>query len=205
MHAEALAKPTAQCLKILSEQTFLNSYYLAGGTAVALHLGHRRSEDLDFFTSEKIDSLKLRELLQSLGKFILDEESPGTLHGNLEGVKVSFLEYPYPTLESTSNYLGIQIAGKKDLAAMKLDAIASRGKKRDFVDIFALAKAGMSLKEMLLFFENKYQSLHYNLAHTIKSLTYFRDADSDPDPVFLIKMDWNEVKTFFEREAVKLI
>lgn len=205
MHEESLAPATAQCFATLKKQDFLKGFYLAGGTAVALHLGHQQSEGLDFFSTKSFNGLSLRDALAALGDFKLDQESPGTLHGNLNGVKLSFLEYAYPLLEQTFDYQGVQVPGLKDLAAMKCDALAARGKKRDFIDLYILAQQGMSLKEILLYFENKYSSLQYNLSHVIKSFTYFKDADGDPDPIFLKNISWDEVKNFFKRESVKLI
>ena len=181
----------------------MSSFYLGGGTAVALRLGHRRSVDLDFFAPSPIDTLQLRQNLSSCGSFELDEEGPGTLHGIFNQVKVSFLEYDYPLLDPRVPYEGIAMAGLKDLACMKLDAIASRGKKRDFIDVYAIAQTGPFLGEMLEWFEKKYGSIQYNSLHLLKSLTYFEDAEGDPSPVFLKPMSWEEVKQFFQKEVLK--
>lgn len=205
MHPEILAAKTASCFQRLKSESFLKSFYLGGGTAVALLLGHRQSVDLDFFSSSRINTLQLQQNLSSCGNFILDQESPGTLHGSLDQVKFSFLEYSYSLLQPPLIYEGIAVANRQDLCCMKLEAIASRGKKRDFFDVYALAQEGHSLNEMLLWFQKKYQSIHYNQLHLIKSLVYFDDAEPDPDPLLLKPMKWSEVKRFFRHETPKLV
>lgn len=205
MHPEILARTTGACFRKLNRCEWLKDFYLAGGTAVAVWLGHRESIDLDFFSAQKINTLRLRQKLSSCGAFLLDEESAGTLHGTLDGVKVSFLEYPYPLLQPLADYDGVNIADLQDLACMKLEAIASRGKKRDFIDVYALSQRGNSLRAMVAWFEQKYSGLQYNLAHLIKSLVFFQDAEHDPMPVMLQPADWAQVKGFFQREARTLL
>lgn len=204
MHPEILAPETASCFEKLKSQVFLQTMYLAGGTGVALWLGHRCSVDLDFFSTTPLNTLILQQQLTLQGKFTLDQEAAGTLHGTLNHVKLSFLEYSYPLLEPLSSYEGIAIAGLKDLSAMKLEAIAARGKKRDFFDVYAISKNGLSLHEMLLCFEKKYQSIQYNLLHLLKSLVYFNDAENDPEPILLHKISWEEVKNYFIKETAKI-
>lgn len=121
-------------------------------------------------------------------QFTLDSESADTLYGVLDGVKISVMKYDYPLLEPLISFQNISIAGIKDLAAMKLDVIAARGKKRDFIDVYALAQTGITMQEMWQWFQKKYATLNYNPMHILKSLTYFEDADQDPDPIFLKKI-----------------
>lgn len=99
----------------------------------------------------------------------------------------------------------VEATNLQDLACMKLEAIASRGKKRDFIDVHALTQRGNSLQQMVSWFEKKYQGLQYNLAHLIKSLVYFQDAENDPMPVMLQPADWSQVKGFFQREVRTLL
>ncbi|MBI4238960.1 MAG: nucleotidyl transferase AbiEii/AbiGii toxin family protein [Deltaproteobacteria bacterium] len=205
MHESILAPDTARVLIALSAQSWLSAFYLAGGTAIALRLGHRRSVDLDFMAPQPIDTLQLRQLLAQCGPFILDHESAGTVHGTLAGVKVSFLEYRYPRLDPGDHWHGVAIAALSDLACMKLEAIAARGKKRDFYDVYAIAQTGHSVRAMFDWFVNKYQAVQYNQVHIVKSLTYFADAENDPEPMLITPIAWDAVKAFFEREARALI
>jgi hypothetical protein len=134
---------------------------------------------------------------------VLDERA-GTLHGELDGVKVSFLAYPYPLLDPTQPIVaGIPVASLHDLAAMKLSAIISRGRRRDFMDLHAICRL-MDLEEVVSAFRRKSGAMGYNPLTIAKALVYFSDAEQDPVPVLLQPCDWNEVKRFFEIEVRRL-
>src|SRR3989338_1498675 len=127
MHPETLASETRRVLEKIGKQPFLSDFYLAGGTALALHLGHRESIDLDFFSEYDFSLEKLRKEMSELGRYVLVNEEPGTLDGMLENVKVTFLRYQYPLLFPLVPFLNIRIADERDIACMKIDAISSRG------------------------------------------------------------------------------
>lgn len=205
MHPEILAPVTAKCFEKLGRQDFVKPLYLIEGTAVALHLGHRQSVDLDFVNADAVNTLQLRQDLAASGQFLLDSESENTVHGVLDGVKLSVMTYDYPLLEQPALFQGIAVAGLRDLAAMKLDVIAARGKKRDFVDVYAIAQSCVTLHEMWGWFQEKFKSININPMHILKGLTYFEDAEQDPDPLFIKKMDWSAVKSYFLQESRKLV
>jgi hypothetical protein len=178
---------------------------LAGGTALAIHLGHRISIDLDFFTSEKFSTSAVKKELASLGEFeVTAEDSDGTLNGILDGVSVSFFLYPYRPTYSLIPFENIFLADERDIGAMKIDAVSSRGSKKDFTDIYFLLQK-YPLAELIIFFETRYADIHYNKLHIIKSLTFFENADNDPSPIMLKDVSWNEIKTTIFREAKKLV
>jgi len=84
---------------------------------------------------------------------------------------------------------------------MKIEAVAGRGKKRDFVDLaFILKSTEMDLEQLLEFHQKKYGPERVNIIHLLKSLAYFDDAESDPDPVMLIPFSWTETKEFLRTE-----
>ena len=152
IHPAVLPEPQMACLRQLAPIATALDFYLAGGTAVALHLGHRRSVDFDWFANrfpgQPVDlqaSLAARGI--GLEPTALAER---TVHGQIAGVKVSFLEFRPPLLAPLVEWpaLGCRLASCPDLAAMKLRAVALRGTKKDFVDIHALA-GQMSLRRML--------------------------------------------------------
>jgi hypothetical protein len=86
---------------------------------------------------------------------------------------------------------------------MKLSAIASRGTKRAFVDLYVTSKQ-YGLAQLLAWFEQKYADVHHSLTHVLKSLTWFEDADKEPMPDMLAPLSWEEVKRFFGSEAPRL-
>ncbi|HEQ65243.1 MAG TPA: hypothetical protein ENN64_00230 [bacterium] len=201
MFQKALHNKTRKVLDKLAKVQFVgDNFYLAGGTALALQLGHRVSVDLDFFSE---DEIKQKIILNKLNQFNIEviSETEGSLDIIIEGVKLSFLEYKYPLLEDFVEYEQIKIAGKKDIACMKISAISSRGSKKDFFDLYFLLKE-YSLVDIFEFMHKKYPNISFTDTHFLKSLTYFDDADDDPDPDILLKISWDEVKEELKRRVV---
>lgn len=203
-HLEVLPEEGRRVLRLLADLPGIEDFYLAGGTALALYLGHRISGDLDFFSEINFDETILIQKLSRLGKLSLEKKSEQTITGVLDGVKVSFIGYNYPLLAAFKNLNGAKIADISDIACMKIDAIASRGTKRDFVDIYFIVKEGRSLQEILDLFKEKYASLGYNMVHVAKSLVYFEDAENDAMPRMLASVSWEDVKQFFQKEIKRL-
>jgi hypothetical protein len=203
-HPEVLDEKVVATLRRLRDHSVLAPFYLAGGTGLALRLGHRRSIDLDFFTSENFSEDALLQKVQNLPGFSLVTKAAGTLHTNIGGTKASFLLFGYPLLFPAGEFLGVAVADPRDIACMKVSAIAGRGTRRDFVDLHALAQES-GLRQLLDWFEKKYAAASYSMPHVLKSLTYFDDAEKDPPPDALVPLSWEEVKAFFAQEVPRLI
>lgn len=177
----------------------MKGFYLAGGTALALQLGHRRSIDLDFFS----DVFPKRDLLiQGMEQYEpqITNEAPGTIDMLVSDVKVSFLEYNYPLLENLVDFDGIKLASIIDISCMKLSAISSRGSKKDFIDLYVILKK-YTLEELFEKFEKKFVGVSYQKLIILKSLIYFDDADKEPDPDFTDELTWDEVKKNIESKV----
>jgi hypothetical protein len=199
-HSNVIPASTETTLCTLRDAKVLDRFYLAGGTALALQFGHRLSLDLDFFSPEHFSEDNLLQQLQALTGFALVSKAPYTLHATVDKTKVSFLGYAYPMLFPTNKFLDVAVADPRDIACMKVSAIASRGTKRDFVDLYVSAER-YGLKEILRLFDRKYTQAHYSMIHILKSLTFFADAEKDPMPHMLVTLDWEKVKQFFLMEA----
>lgn len=199
LHPEVMPATQRAVLTELGARATARGFYLGGGTAVAIHLGHRRSVDLDWFTAEPMpDPMALAGSLRHDGPgFEVTDVARGTLHGTVRGVQVSFLEYRYALLRPAVDWLdyGCRLAALEDLACMKLSAIASRGAKKDFVDLYALGRT-FSLGRMLGFYRQKFRT--EDLGHVLFSLTYFDDADLEAMPELLGAFDWGEVRRTVE-------
>jgi predicted nucleotidyltransferase component of viral defense system len=172
---------------------FFNSFYLSGGTALSLQLGHRISEDLDFFTADKFDALICQKELQSFGSLsnvVLDNTA---LNVYIDGVKIQLLHYPYKLLETCIIWDGIQLSGILDIACTKLLTVSQRGSKKDFIDLYFLLKK-FTLKQLLVKLDEKYTNIQYNKFHILKSLSYFDDAENQPMPRMITLVSWDEVK-----------
>lgn len=178
--------------------------YLAGGTSVALHFGHRQSEDLDFFCAANFNHANIRKELSKLGHFTATDERSDTLIGAWDKVKLSLMKYPYPLMEKPSVLDGVKIASVTDLALMKLDAISSRGTKRDFIDLYWISKnSGRTLLDYVRMMKRKYGE-DYAIEHLVKSLSFFADAERQPIPKMLKKLTWDEVKSYFIFQSSEL-
>lgn len=191
MHKETLNEDTRIVLEKVAP--IASPFYLAGDTALALLFGHRISIDLDFFSPNTFSVSSLVEQLNTLGKLKIEDKSETTFNGSLDGVKISFFYYPYPLLFPTKEYDGVTLADERDIGAMKIQAISDRGSKKDFVDVFILLKK-YSIQELLNFFHKKYEKFNYNQLHILKSLSYFYDADTNAEPVYIHPISWVEVK-----------
>ena len=199
-HPEVLALRQQRVLAQVGPLLARHRFYLAGGTAVALHLGHRRSVDLDWFTTERLsDPLGLAQDLREQGvAFVTGQLAPGTLHGTVRGVRLSLLEYRYALLAALRPWRGgSRIASRADLAAMKLAAVAQRGAKKDFVDVYALGIRSCSLRQMVRWYQEKYAV--QDLAHVLYSLAYFDDANRERMPRLLWDVTWGTMKETIRR------
>lgn len=206
MFEEVITKSRQDLLAKLKESALLKNFYLAGGTAAALHMGHRKSEDFDFFSAQDFDQTDLALQLSQLCQFQVSSSGEGTLHGFANEIRLSFLRYTYPLLFPTLEYGGVKLADLRDIALMKVVAIANRGTNKDFIDLYFICTQVIGLDQLLFeLFPRKYGGHMYSMYHILRSLQYFEDAEKSP-PLDMIKaVEWNEVKNFFLDETEKLV
>lgn len=198
LHIEAVSNELMHLLRQLMAAEPLREFYLTGGTALALHYGHRRSIDLDLFTHNPFDAARLSEFLNR--NFGLTEASvaTNTVLGQINGIKTDFIAHQYPLIREIKCIDAIRLLDVEDLAAMKLNAIANRGSKKDFWDYAQLLKH-FDQKSLLSFYAQKYSgSSLWNLE---KSLCYFDDAENDPDPINLTDQTWRQTKAVIRKNC----
>lgn len=190
-------KTTLACLGNALKET---DYYLAGGTGLSLHLGHRLSIDLDWFTPELNNPESLfRRLRAGNISFTVTSIAPETVYIVLHNVQVSFIGYDYPLIDPRVYWpeYGCYLASIADIACMKLASLASRGSRKDFVDLHRLLSDFYSLETLLRLYKEKYKNR--DIGHVVRSLVYFQDAEAEP-PLRMVKsVDWNKLKRDFER------
>jgi hypothetical protein len=171
-------------------------FYLAGGTALTIYFGHRQSVDLDWFSADAIpDPLILAQRLRDAGlAFETGQTAPGTLYGQAAGVRMSFIEFRYPLLQTLQPWAetGVVLASLDDLACMKLSAVAQRGSRKDFYDVHALLTRHRPLNELLALYRQKFQVS--DITPVLYGLAYFDDAEQEPEPLMLAKTSWKQVK-----------
>lgn len=205
LHWEALEPEAREAFGIVSRALAGGAYYLAGGTALALMEGHRVSVDLDVFTERMRNAEDVLSLLRrSTPELSVTSVGAGTLYVDVLGVQVSVIEYDYPLLGPTvlSDSDHLALAGRDDIAAMKLSAIASRGSRKDFVDLWVLTTRHRPLAEYLALYQEKFEAR--DVGHVIRSLIHFDDAEREPPLRLLIDIDWEELKTDFKRRVEDL-
>lgn len=205
LHWEAVEPEVRQAFAMVSRALAGGDYYLAGGTALALMEGHRVSVDLDIFTERIRDVEEVLGLLRGhVPELSVTSVGAGTLYVEVLGVQVSVIEYGYPLLGPTLSSDGDQLAlaGRDDIAAMKLSAISSRGSRKDFVDLWVLLTRHRSLAEYLARYQEKFEAR--DVGHVIRSLVHFDDADREAPLRLLIDVDWEELKADFQRRVAAL-
>lgn len=200
MHEEILTDRQREGLAVLSGKGLLSQFYLVGGTAAALHLGHRRSVDFDLFTDEDFEPLDIVDRLQGTLALEVRRQSQDTIHLELNSVPLIFLHYTYPLLEPLIDGPGgLRLVQQKDILAMKLVAVSQRGTRKDFVDLYFLCRAGMTLMEGLKLLQAKYPKVKFDCYHILNSLQYFEDAEQQDMPTMLVPFDWEECKAYFQK------
>jgi hypothetical protein len=195
-HPEVLRPAQLSVLRQLAPVARHEGFRLAGGTALALQIGHRRSIDFAWFRSAAFENPEiLAATFRAAGvPFELQQTAHGTLHGLVQGVATSFFHYPYPSLRSPLVWEETDslLAAPEDIACMKLAAVAQRGARKDFVDLYALGQWRLRLRDMLQLFKEKYSTT--DIAHVLAALSYFEDAEREPMPVMLWPDDWPTIK-----------
>ncbi len=199
-HPEILNDNQKAALAYLGNALKETNYYLAGGTGLSLHLGHRFSIDLDWFTPalNNPESL-LRRLSAGDISFTITSIAPETVYMVLNNVQVSFIGYNYPLIEPRVFWpdFDCYVASIADIACMKLTSLASRGSRKDFVDLHRLLSDFYSLETLLKLYIQKYRNR--DIGHVVRSLVYFQDAETEPSVRMVKSVDWNKVKRDFER------
>ena len=183
--------PTLDLLNKINESNLFNNYRLVGGTALALIHGHRKSIDLDFFGTEKIDPEDLLAFLQSIGTVREFKTAKKIDSLFLDDVKIDIVCYPYDWIDSPLVEDNLRLASKKEIAAMKIAAIVNIGTKKDFIDLNELLDT-FSLHEIIDFYISKFKDS--SIFFALKSVLYFDDAEDQEMPFMFNNIDWQTVK-----------
>lgn len=207
MYRKCFPKKGWQILRSLKHILIKHNATLAGGTALALHMGHRISVDLDFFTNAKFRVESIISNIRKTGhSFRIISEEEGALIAEIEGIKVSIFRYDYPFLEKPIIYSGIRIAGLLDTASMKVIAICQRGTKRDFVDLYFILQ-DIPFHKVANHMVRRFREERVNPIYIGKSLVYFSDAESNPEPQYMKgkAISWDKIKKFFRHHVKQFV
>lgn len=207
MYRECLSEQGWIVLMDLNKVLLKHEVILAGGTALALQLGHRISFDLDFFTNKDFRSEAVISKIRRLGStFKIISEEEGSLIAEIEGIKVSLFHYDYVFLDKPVVYKKVRLAGILDIASMKVIAVCQRGTKRDFVDLFVILQ-DIPFYKIAEHMTRRFGKERINPVHIGKSMVYFSDADSDPEPAYIKNRheNWEKIKKFFRGHVKQFV
>lgn len=203
-HLTTVDPATYNLLQELFRIESINKQFaLAGGTSLALQIGHRRSIDLDIFSVEVFNPKEIEILLSDNPNinFTYTGNNSRMLFGYANNIKCDFVQEPATLLHPFINYEGVNYFHIQDIAAMKMHTVCGRGKKKDFFDIYALLQL-YTWEEMLDWFRKKYGKDQFYFLW--KSIGYFVDADAEPDINGMIPYDksWKEIKNYISQHCI---
>lgn len=199
LHAKAIETPTLDLIKSLQTKTYLQGFYLVGGTALALHFGHRKSIDIDLFSNFDFNASDLLEKIHQDFSFQLLFTASNTLKGHIGNINVDLLAHRYKLVSGVETIDGVDMLSLPDIIAMKLNAISTSGQRsKDFIDIYYLLKK-YRLEKMLEFYQEKYNQ--NNISFVLKSLIYFDDVDLADWPVLIEnpRLKWGDITKLIEK------
>lgn len=195
LHSKTVEPHTLALLRQLLEMPALMNFSLVGGTALSLLYGHRKSIDLDLFSSEPFDNQEVIRTLEVNFKDSFDIRSTNPNFGIfcfVNDIKVDLVYHPHPLIRPVNTVKGIRMLSTEDIIAMKVQAVLGRGKKKDFWDIAELLNH-FSVADFSTFHKEKYAT--QNLLITVpQAISYFADADDGEDPISLKGQTWQGVK-----------
>jgi hypothetical protein len=205
-HWETISSTMRELLVWIGRQTFSARFYLAGGTALALRMGHRRSLDLDFFSeADEVHASARQELIRSFSAHHAQviENVDGNLLLLVSGLHAGFFSYGYPLLEPVQAVENVGLASLPDIGLMKLDAIIGRGSRKDFYDLYIISRQ-IPLPDLLSAGERKYAQVRDFPLMAIEGLLQFENADRDHQPEMLTDLPWITVRRYFEEQGKRL-
>jgi predicted nucleotidyltransferase component of viral defense system len=205
-HWETVTPPMRAIMQIVGQSDLSTRFYLAGGTALALQLGHRRSIDLGFFS--EVDEVRPEMHRQVLGVLeacqpLVVEQAWGNLLLLVQDLHVGFFGYGYRLVAPLLQLEGLSLASVTDIGLMKLDALATRASRKDFYDLYAIAQR-ISLRDLLDLAPAKYPSVRDFEAMVVRTMVYFDRAEQEAPPALFQMVEWEAVKAFFREQAVVL-
>ncbi len=201
LQTQTVVPDLLELLKKIMDEPLFKNFNLVGGTSLALQIGHRNSIDIDLFGNSEINSDLFIEKLSKFGELKVVQSTKNILITKINEVKVDFVNYKYPLLSQILFVENIRMLSTKDIAAMKLNAIAGRGSKKVFIDLYFLLNE-FPLQEILNFYLQKYDDGSSFMVQ--KSLSYFLDADDQLSPKMYLDFNWETCKQKIIEEVLKL-
>ena len=198
MHLKILSAEQKNLLPLIND--FSRQYYLVGGTAIALHIGHRSSIDFDLFTTSatlNIKALKDKIYKNGYGQYERLFEDTQQKHIIINGVKITFFCFPFAIPTEVKIFKSIRIPSLLTLGAMKAFALGGRNKWKDYVDLYFILKKFHTIAEVESTAKKLFgKSFSGRLFRS--QLSYFKDIDYSEQVDFLpgFETPEDEIKDF---------
>jgi hypothetical protein len=205
-HWEVISMEMRHLLAAIGQQHYASHFYLAGGTALSLQIGHRRSVDFDFFAeADEVKDQRADEIIRSLDSFSIQviERTLGNFVLLVDNIRIGFFSYGYPLINPAVQLENVALASIPDIGLMKCDALITRGSRKDFYDLFHIA-GSIPLADLLQLGSKKYPPFRDFPLMVLESMTLFDNADRDFQPLLFKSIPWEEVKSFFIQQAKNL-
>ena len=202
-HWNVVTSQMQRLLFHIGDQAFSHRFYLAGGTALSLQIGHRRSVDFDFFSvTDEIDEKSRNEIIAGISYFPTQiiESVAGNLLMLVDSIRVGFFSYGYPLVNEPIQCENAQLASLDDIGLMKCDALISRGSRKDFYDLYFISRY-IQFEDLLKLSIQKYHLFRDFPLMVLESMTIFDNADRDVQPELFENIPWDQVKQFFLEQA----
>lgn len=202
LHTETVETRTLDLIRTLMSDTKFQDFFLVGGTALSLKLGHRMSIDIDMFTDKAFDTASIFEHLESNFEFTDGNVVNNAVFGFIEDVKVDFISHQYPLIKPVEVNEGIRMLSLEDIGAMKLHAIVQNGSRlKDFIDVYyLLEKIPFALLSKA--YCQKYPNATPQMAHS--GLLYHADIDfSVPITMLKSEPDWSTIDSRLKNAVLK--
>jgi Nucleotidyl transferase AbiEii toxin, Type IV TA system len=202
-HWKVVTPKMQRLLLHIGGQPFSHRFYLAGGTALSLQMGHRRSVDFDFFSAlDEVDEKSRNEIIAGISSFPTQiiESVGGNLLMVVDDIRIGFFSYGYPLVDEPVRCENVHLASIIDIGLMKCDALISRGSRKDFYDLFFIS-GYIKLDHLLQLGEKKYPHFRDFPLMVLESMTMFENADRDVQPELFDNIPWDQVKQSFIEQA----
>jgi predicted nucleotidyltransferase component of viral defense system len=205
LHWNTITENMRHVLVGFSKSELGGRFYLAGGTALSLQIGHRLSVDLDYFSpTEDIPTIRMQlENILSPFQSMLADSSWGNLVYIANDVRVGFYGYGFPLVSPIVEYEEIRLASIEDIGLMKLDAMLSRAARKDFYDLYFIGQR-VPLPHLFQKSSIKFSSVRDFEAQALKRLVYFENAENESEPILLEKISWQTVKEYFVKQVKEI-
>lgn len=206
LHWNTITPSMREVMSAFSKTVLANEFYLAGGTALALQLGHRLSIDLDYFSQTQSDIPALAEPLRSALKAfapVLADSAWGNLVFLASDVRVGFYGYGYDLVRPLMQTEAGRLASVEDIALMKMDALLARASRKDFYDLYFIGRQ-ISFRKLFDMAARKYPGVRDFEAQVVRHMAYFERAEQETPPQMLEAVDWDTVKDWFRKQAKQL-